>query len=60
MDSVAVMAGKFGQTHSVLGWVEGPLAEYSDLRGLERTMMDLIDNPDLYHAAAKLYRPKRN
>ena len=52
VDSVAVMAGNVGQTHSVLGWVEGPLAEYSDLRGLERTMMDLMANPDMYHAAA--------
>ncbi len=43
--SVATMASQIGETHSVLGWVEGPLAEYADLRGVESTMLDLIDNP---------------
>lgn len=32
VESVGKMANAIGQTHSVLGWVEGPLAEYSDLR----------------------------
>ena len=54
IESVAAMAGRIGQTHSVLGWVEGALAEFCDLRGVERTMLDLIDNPDLYHQAAQL------
>ena len=47
VDSIAAMAAQVGKTHSVLGWVEGPLAEYSDLRGLEQTLFDLIDKPDL-------------
>jgi len=38
IDSVAKMAAQTGQTHSVLGWVEGPLAEYADLRGLETAL----------------------
>jgi MtaA/CmuA family methyltransferase len=54
VDSVAAMAAAVGETHSVLGWVEGPLAEYSDLRGLETTMMDLIDKPELYNEAAEI------
>ena len=54
VESVAAMADEIGQTHSVLGWVEGPLAEYSDLRGLEETMLDLIDKPDLFHEAAEM------
>ncbi len=54
VDSVAVMAAEVGDTHSVLGWVEGPLAEYSDLRGLEEAMLDLIDKPDMYHQAADI------
>ena len=54
VESVAAMADEIGQTHSVLGWVEGPLAEYSDLRGLEETMLDLMDKPDLFHEAAEM------
>ena len=54
VDSVAAMATEVGDTHSVLGWVEGPLAEYSDLRGLEETMLDLIDKPAMYHQAAEI------
>ncbi len=52
VDSVAAMADEIGQTHSVLGWVEGPLAEYADLRGLEEAMLDLIDRPEMFHKAA--------
>ena len=54
VDSVAAIADEVGQTHSVLGWVEGPLAEYSDLRGLEETMLDLIDRPEMFHEAADI------
>ncbi len=48
VQSVQQMAAELGQTHSVLGWVEGPLAEYADLRGLEKTLMDLIDKPEMF------------
>ena len=52
VESVAKMAGTVGGTHSVLGWVEGPLAEYVDLRGMQETMYDLIDCPEMFHEAA--------
>lgn len=52
VESIAALAAEVGQTHSVLGWVEGPLAEYADLRGVEATFLDLIDNPDMYVQAA--------
>lgn len=52
VESVAAMAGEIGQTHSVLGWVEGPLAEYTDLRGMEAAMYDLMDRPEMFHDAA--------
>ncbi len=52
--SVAKMAEAVGQTHSVLGWVEGPIAEYADLRGVESTLMDLIDAPEMYLKAAEI------
>ena len=48
VESVAKMASKIGQTHSVLGWIEGPLAEYADLRGVENALMDLIDKPEMF------------
>ena len=48
VESVRKMAQAVGGTHSVLGWVEGPLAEYADLRGVENMFMDLIDRPEMY------------
>ena len=48
IESVRKMSAAAGQTHSVLGWVEGPIAEYGDLRGVESTMMDLIDKPEMF------------
>ncbi len=30
----------------IIGWVEGPIAEYADLRGLEMASIDLIEQPD--------------
>ncbi len=54
IESVRKMAGAVGTTHSVLGWVEGPMAEYVDLRGMENAMMDLMDRPEMFQEAAKL------
>ena len=53
VESVRKMAQEVGQTHSVLGWVEGPLAEYSDLRGLEETLMEFFDQPEIFMEAAE-------
>ncbi len=53
IESVRKMGKEFGETHSVLGWVEGPLAEYSDLRGVETALMDLMDKPEMYMEAAE-------
>jgi MtaA/CmuA family methyltransferase len=52
--SVATMAAEFGETHSVLGWVEGPMAEYADLRGVSETMMDLVDKPEAFMEAGEM------
>jgi MtaA/CmuA family methyltransferase len=54
VESVGKLAEAVGRTHSVLGWVEGPLAEYADLRGVEKAMLDLIDKPELYLAAEEI------
>lgn len=53
IESVRRMAKEIGDTHSVLGWVEGPFAEYADLRGVEAAMLDLIDRPDYFKQAGE-------
>ena len=52
--AVGVLAEQIGSTHSVLGWVEGPIAEYADLRGVQTTLMDLIDKPDMFARASEI------
>lgn len=52
--SVARMAAEVGSTHSVLGWIEGPIAEYADLRGMEEAMIDLIQAPEMFARAAEV------
>jgi MtaA/CmuA family methyltransferase len=54
IESVRKMAAQVGQTHSALGWVEGPLAEYGDLRGVEDAMLDLIDEPQVFTEAGEI------
>jgi uroporphyrinogen decarboxylase len=52
VQSIRKMAAELGQTHSVLGWIEGPLAEYADMRGLENALVDLVDKPNMFLEAA--------
>jgi uroporphyrinogen decarboxylase len=54
IEAVRLLARQIGDTHSVMGWVEGPIAEYSDLRGVQETMIDLIDAPDAFNHAAEV------
>ena len=54
IESVRKMAAKIGKTHSVLGWIEGPMAEYADLRGIEKAFLDLIDDPQMFMDAGNL------
>ena len=54
IDAVAKLAAAVGETHSVLGWVEGPMAEYVDLRGMQDAMLDLIDAPEPFARAAEV------
>jgi len=51
---VARLVREVGETHSVLGWVEGPMAEYVDLRNMEPAMLDLMDAPEVFHRAAEV------
>lgn len=39
-------AREAGSTYPILGWVEGPIAEMADLRGLSETMVELYEEPE--------------
>ena len=34
-----------GDKYFILGWVEGPIAEYADIRGISEAALDLFDDP---------------
>lgn len=38
----------------IVGWVEGPLAEYADLRGLSSTCLDFFDYPNRVRQAIEI------
>jgi MtaA/CmuA family methyltransferase len=37
---------RVGEKYFIVGWVEGPVAEYADLRGITTAAMDFIDDPE--------------
>lgn len=41
----ALLRERAGDDFAVVGWVEGPIAEAADLRGINTIMLDLIDDP---------------
>ena len=43
-----------GTTQCVVGWVEGPMSEYVDLRGMQDAMLDLMDRPRMFNQAAEV------
>lgn len=46
IEAVRTYVEQVGETHSIMGWVEGPAAEAADLRRLDNFFMDLIDDED--------------
>ena len=42
---VALLKERAGDSRLVEGWIEGPIAEAADLRGLNTIMTDLVDSP---------------
>jgi MtaA/CmuA family methyltransferase len=42
---VALLRQKVGQDKTVEGWIEGPMAEATDLRGINTIMLDFFDDP---------------
>jgi len=51
---IARLVKEAGREKCVVGWVEGPIAEYSDLRGMQETMLDLVDNPAMFNGACEV------
>jgi len=45
----ALLREKVGDDIPILGWIEGPIAEAADLRGINEIMVDLIDDPAFVH-----------
>lgn len=43
-----------GEEVFVVGWVEGPMAEYADIRGVSDAAMDLIEEPEAVAHAMKV------
>jgi len=43
--AVALLKERVGSEKIIEGWVEGPLAEAADLRGINTVMMDFFDDP---------------
>jgi len=44
VDAIRRYRNHDAESHSILGWVEGPAAEAADLRGVSNFMVDLMDN----------------
>ena len=45
VEAVRAYKAQTGNTHSIMGWVEGPAAEAADLRGVTAFLIDLLDDP---------------
>jgi MtaA/CmuA family methyltransferase len=45
---------QFGDQYFIVGWVEGPMAEFADIRGLSEACTDLYDHPSMVNRAADI------
>lgn len=46
LEEIRLFREKLGDTRFIVGWVEGPVAEYADLRGVSEAAMDFLDDPE--------------
>jgi MtaA/CmuA family methyltransferase len=46
LNGVRLLRERAGRDRLIEGWVEGPCAEASDLRGINALMLDFMDDPD--------------
>lgn len=51
VNEIAEFRRRAGERYFVVGWVEGPIAEYADIRGLSAASMDFYDDPAAVHHA---------
>jgi MtaA/CmuA family methyltransferase len=49
IDVVRRLSAEVGRERAVEGWIEGPIAEACDLRGIGRIMTDFFDEPGFVH-----------
>ena len=49
VEAAALLRKKTGDDMPILGWIEGPIAEAADLRGINEIMVDLVDDPAFVH-----------
>jgi MtaA/CmuA family methyltransferase len=54
IEGIERLAKQYAGTHSICGWVTGPLTTYNLLRGSRAITPDGIDSPELFHNAAEL------
>ncbi len=45
VQAVALLRERVGRDRLVEGWIEGPIAQAADLRGLNTILLDLVDDP---------------
>ncbi len=50
LQAVALFKERVGGQKLVEGWIEGPMAESADLRGINTVMLDFYDDPDFVRA----------
>ncbi|MBZ0256579.1 hypothetical protein K8I31_10985, partial [bacterium] len=50
VQGVAQFKKRVGKKYFIEGWVEGPCAQASDLRGINALMMDFYDDPEFVNA----------
>jgi len=46
IEEIRLFKKHVGDSRFIVGWVEGPVAEYADLRGVSEAAMDFLDDPD--------------
>lgn len=46
IEEIRIFRKLAGDSRFIVGWVEGPVAEYADLRGVSEAAMDFLDDPD--------------
>lgn len=46
IDEITEFKKRVGDKYFIVGWVEGPVAEYADLRGVSNAAMDFLDDPE--------------